>query len=158
MTLKMSEVCRIWHLTYLNLYDRQRLPDPSSDSQSLQDSGHRNKWFHLDYGNANHCKRLLQCLACSQGSTQTIVDKQSIEELIAPLCLDKVSSLPPFLLHRKTFSSSEPGGQGCYPNIPASSSMEPTVAWDNCPDKELWTSLCHFGCPSQVSDPIDGLG
>lgn len=113
----MSEVCRICHLTYLNLYDRQRRPDPSSDSQSpREDSGHRDKWFHLDNGNTNYCKKLFQCLACSQGSAQTIVDNQGVGELIAPLCLDKVSSVPPFLLHRKNLSS-EPGGQGHYPCI-----------------------------------------
>lgn len=69
-------------------------------SQGLQEDNEVQQQLYLDGGNANQWARLPRCLTCLQDPIRT-VDKEDIGEVIAPLCLDKIKSVPMFL-PRKT--------------------------------------------------------
>ena len=96
--LKLSEICWIWHLRYLNLYDRQRLSDPCNEPQGLQeDNGHNNEQLHLDYGNANQLTtgqdcpmlHLLPSLSPNHGQARHW-------RVDAPLSLNKARPVSPY--------------------------------------------------------------
>lgn len=132
MVLKLLEMCWIWPLSYLNLHDRQRLPDPSSDSQSLQeDNGPLGKTAPMPY--------VLPGLSSNCG--------QAGHWRVDGPTLPRQSNINPSHASspQERLLSSGSGSQGCCPGTPTPNTMETTGAWDNCLGKGIWTSLCHHG-------------
>lgn len=92
MTLKLLEICRMWHLRFFK-FVWERLPDPISDpkvSKKTMDTAMCDStWTVVMLTTGKDC----------QDSVWTM-EMHDTRELIAIFSLDKVRSVPLFLIHR----------------------------------------------------------